>query len=179
MDAIGVVFGIGMLCLWYFLYTNWITSDIIFVMIYLSMIKVLKFGSLKIAILTIVLNFIIDCIFYQTIGSLDNTYQNAIYNFYNNPLFLITPNLTHIPNRKCTWYFVISMSFAGLLCAYLQRFDKNKSSIIYSTTFVVAYSIGAILWLVISIFVPISLPYDLFTVPGAIILLIIFANRRG
>lgn len=119
MDAIGVVFGIGLLCLWYFLYTNWITSDIIFVMIYLSMIKVLKFGSLKIAILTIVLNFIIDCIFYQTIGSLDNTYQNAIYNFYNNPLFLITPNLTHIPNRKCTWYSVISMSFAGLLCAYL------------------------------------------------------------
>lgn len=74
MDGVGFVLGIGLLCLWYFLYTNWIVSDVIYVMIYFSMIKIIKFGSLKIAILIFVINLTIDCAFYSTMDSINSTY---------------------------------------------------------------------------------------------------------
>jgi hypothetical protein len=41
------------------------------------------------------------------------------------------------------------------------------------------YVLCSILWFIVNYFVPIALPYDLFTVPIAMVLLVLFANRRG
>jgi len=50
---------------------------------------------------------------------------------------------------------------------------------LYSPTFLVCYGIFSIAWFIVGSFVPIPLPYDLFTVPISMALLLLFANRRG
>lgn len=71
------------------------------------------------------------------------------------------------------------MAYPGLFLAYLVRFDKNRSSSIYGATFMISYVVCTIFWFVVNYFVPIALPFDLFTVPIAMVFIILFANRRG
>lgn len=54
MDIIGLIFAAGMVLAWYFSSRNWIISDIIYVMIFLAIVKFIKFGSLKIAIVSFI-----------------------------------------------------------------------------------------------------------------------------
>ena len=48
MDMIGFLFGLGMCFVWYYTDKNYIVSDFIFICIWISGIKLLKFTSLKI-----------------------------------------------------------------------------------------------------------------------------------
>ena len=63
LDVIGFVMGVGLMCGWYFSGTNWIIGDFICLCIFCATIKLIKFGSLKIAIITFVTCTIIDIIF--------------------------------------------------------------------------------------------------------------------
>jgi hypothetical protein len=67
MDFIGFGLGIGLLLSWYFTNKNWIISDIIFMFIFLAMIKIIKFGSLKLSLIFFVCTLVIDLGFGQTI----------------------------------------------------------------------------------------------------------------
>lgn len=71
------------------------------------------------------------------------------------------------------------MAYPALFLAYLERFDKNRSSSIYGATFIICYVLCTLMWFVVNYLVPIALPFDLFTVPIAMVLIILFANRRG
>lgn len=71
------------------------------------------------------------------------------------------------------------MAYPGMFLAYLERFDKNRSSTLYAPLFLICYALCSIAWFVVSCLVPFGLPYDLFTVPISMILLFLFANRRG
>lgn len=159
MDVIGFVLGAGLLCAWYFLNRNVIISDIVFVMMYLSLMKFVKFQSLKMLLILFALNFTIICSFYYTVSEIDSSYDNNNIIYFNNPMFLLFPNITHIPNSKCAWYSLISMSYGGFFLCYLERFDRNKSSVIYSLTFIASYTIGSVIWLILSIFTPFLVLY--------------------
>lgn len=63
MDIIGLLVGAGALTGWFFYNTNTIVSDIIFVLIYFALIKIIKFGSLKIALITLACSLILSIVF--------------------------------------------------------------------------------------------------------------------
>lgn len=65
-----------MMCAWYFSGTNWIISNTIFVLIYLSFIKIVKIGSLKFAVLIYIVTVIVDGIFYKTFQRINNEFTN-------------------------------------------------------------------------------------------------------
>lgn len=65
-DVIGFLLGLGIMSAWYFSGTNWIISNIIFVFIYLTFIKIVKIGSLKLLVLIYIGTVIVDGIFYKT-----------------------------------------------------------------------------------------------------------------
>lgn len=176
MDVFGLLVGTGALIGWFFSNSNTIVSDIIFVFIYFALIKVIKFGSLKIALITLACSLVLSIVFvvlYTQMQVLVNL------NFFSNPLFLMAPIWTRIPNQRCSWYFLVSMLYPGMLLAYLQRFDVNRSSLIYCPTFLICYGIFSIVWFIVGSSINIPLPYDVFTVPISMVLLVLFANRRG
>jgi hypothetical protein len=106
--------GGGALVGWYFSNSNAIVSDVLFVVIYIALIKVFKFGSLKIGFLTLACSLALSIVFVILISV---NYQTM--NFFITPLFLTGPILTRIPNYRCSWYFLLSMLYPGMLLAYL------------------------------------------------------------
>lgn len=72
MDVLGIVFGCGMMFAWYISGTNWLISDIIFVFIYISIIKIVKIQSLKYAVIIYIITLIVDGIFYRTFSKINN-----------------------------------------------------------------------------------------------------------
>jgi apolipoprotein N-acyltransferase len=71
------------------------------------------------------------------------------------------------------------MAYPGIFLSYLERFDKNRSSKVYGLTFIISYTICSFVWFGVSIVVPFALPYTIFAYPLALVLLTLFANRRG
>ena len=63
MDLMGFALGVGAFCGWLFSGTNWIISDIIFIVIYVALIKVVKFGSLKIALASFACSLVLSIVF--------------------------------------------------------------------------------------------------------------------
>ena len=49
MDVIGLFVGGGLVTAWYLLDKNWIISNIIYIAMYTSLVKIVKFGSLQTA----------------------------------------------------------------------------------------------------------------------------------
>lgn len=75
-DVIGFLLGVGIMCVWYFSGTNWLVSNIIFVFIYLSFIKIVKIGSLKLLVLIYIGTVVVDGIFYKTFQKINNEFTN-------------------------------------------------------------------------------------------------------
>lgn len=180
MDCIGVIFGICVIALWFSFGKNWIIGDIIFCFIFVATMKMVKFGSLKIAIITFTITMSIDIFFITLAWGINKIYyNNAILSIFNNPLFLMVPSLSHYPNRKCSWFFLASMLFPGLLQCYFQRFDSSRSSKIYTIIFFNCYVVSMILWIIINFYANFTFPYDLLVTPATLIVVVLFANRRG
>lgn len=148
--------------------------------IFLALIKFVKFGSLKMAFIAFVSTAVLNVAFivYSQVKN-DAYFNNVILYIFNNPLFIFFPCITFTVNQTCSWFFITSIGFPGILLSYLYRFDESRSSKIYSLVFLVSFVICAVCWAVSSIFAPYTLPFDLINSPFSIILLCIFANRRG
>lgn len=180
LDGLGFVVGVGLMCAWYFSGTNWIIGDFICICIFVSVIKLIKFGSLKIAIITFVVTTILDVIFIVLSETINQIYfNNAMLTLFNNPLFLVSPDITHYPNRRCSWIFLFSMAYPGIFLCYLERFDKNRSSHVYLIIFLVCYTFCYLLFILISLNTSFTLPYDIMIIPMSLIFILLFANRRG
>ena len=95
MDLFGFLLGAGALVGWYFSNGNTVISNIIFIFIYVAIIKVVKFGSLRLALVTFICSLILSIVFTILIAE-SNTYMTMVYS--NNPLFLAAPTFARIPN---------------------------------------------------------------------------------
>lgn len=180
IDFIGIALGVAFMCAWYFSGYNWIVSDLIYSMMLLSLIKLIKFGSLKMALFAYLSTAILTTIFIVITQSIKNMYfNNLMMSYFNNPLFIMCPCINFTINQYCSWFFLMSIGYPGMLLSYLYRFDESRSSKVYSTVFLVSFVICAFVWVVASLFVPFTLPFNLINSPIAILLLAIFANRRG
>lgn len=180
MDTIGLIIGLILVLAWYLDNKNWVLSDILYTIIFLTIIKLIKFGSLKMAFIAYLFAAILNVIFIFVSQYAFNYYfNNVILTIFNNPLFMLCPCINFIPNEKCSWFFIISMVYPGILLCYLKRFDYNNSTKLYSVVFIIVFIIFSALWLVISKFTPVIIPFDLINIPVCIFALCMFANRRG
>lgn len=180
MDFIGLNLGVCVVIMWFVLSQNWILGDIMYTFIFIATIKLVKFGSLKIAIITFAITMTVDIFFIVMAWAINKVYyNNAILSIFNNPLFLVVPTISHYPNRKCSWFFIASMLFPGMLQCYFQRFDSSRSSKIYTIIFFNCYVITMIIWIIINIYADFTFPYDLLVTPATLITVVLFANRRG
>jgi hypothetical protein len=116
MDFIGFILGIGIMVGWFFTPSNWIFSDIIFIFIYVFLIKTIKFGSLKIALANFFCSLLLSIVFVVF------SVKTSIYadeNNFNNPLYLLAPIDARVVNVRCSWYLIIPMAYPGMLLAFL------------------------------------------------------------
>lgn len=72
----------------------------------IALVKIVKLGSLKIALIIFSCNFIINLAFGDTVEIMNSTYTNFGFYAFNNPLFLLVPLIAKVPNRKCAWHFI-------------------------------------------------------------------------
>lgn len=180
MDVLGIVIGIGLVCAWYLNNKNWILSDFLYAFIYLAFVKFIKFGSLKMAFFAYLLVAILNASFILISQyALQYYFNNIILTIFNNPFFIFCPCINFIPNEKCSWFFLTSMVYPAIVLCYLKRFDYNNSTKLYSIVYVTVFLIFSGLWLLLSKLSPIIIPFDLINSPVCIVILLLFANRRG
>ena len=99
MDIIGLGLGLGLVLGWYFSGKNWIISNIIYIMIFLALVKIIKFGSLRMAALGYFCVAICNIVFIVLIQKLRQVYFNNIILFlFNNPFFIFCPCINFTPN---------------------------------------------------------------------------------
>lgn len=99
MDLMGLIIGLVLVLAWYLDNKNWILSDILYVIIFLTIIKLIKFDSLKMAFISYVcaatLNVIFICVSQY---ALQYYFNNVILTIFNNPFFILCPCINFIPN---------------------------------------------------------------------------------
>jgi hypothetical protein len=180
MDIFGLILGLGIVAGWIFSGKNWIISDIIEIAMFTAAIKIFKFDSLKIALIAYICIGLTDIPFIIATSITKRAYfNNIILSIFNIPFFVMCPVINYFPNQTCSWFFITSAAFPAAILSYLRRFDGNTSACIYSVVFMVSFTIVAIAWIVMSIFVPFTIPFNLVTSPICLLLLLYFANRRG
>lgn len=179
MDIMGIFTGLLITSAWYFSNRNWIISDIIYISMFTTIIKLIKISSLKIAILAYT-TIAIANITFILITYYNNIYfNNIILTIFNNPFFIMCPIINFVPNQTCSWFYLSCIVFPAIILAYLRRFDDSMGSNIYSSVFIISFILCSIAYVIISFVVPFTIPYDLITSPICLILLLFFANRRG
>ena len=120
MDILGFLLGLGLLLCWFLLNKNWIVSDIIYCMMFLAIVKCIKFGSLKIATITLLSTAGLNLLFIILTQTIKHAYfNNIILYIFNNPFFIFCPCINYTPNQSCSWLFITCIAFPGLLLSYL------------------------------------------------------------
>lgn len=179
IDILGVLSSIPVVLGWWFAGQNWVFSDILSVIFVVTIIKVFKFVSFKVALVA----YLLMLIMYSTAAVIiAMRYQNAFsdYNLYsaNTPYQFQIPQLVPSYGQKCTWVSITTIAFPGLLVSYLRRFDQSRSTRIYLTTAVATYFLGSTVWWIASSFSYYSLPFDAFCEPIMIVAFTLFAFKR-
>ena len=65
----------------------------------------------------------------------------------NSPALLIFQAITPNLYVNCAWLPITSVSFVGMLLAYLKRIDNSKHMILYTLIGIVNFLVGSSLWL--------------------------------
>jgi len=99
MDGIGVCMGVGVVAAWYFTNKNWISSNVIYSMIFLAIIKLVKLGLLKMATITFIFTAVCNILFIILTQTVRKVYFNDIILYiFNNPFFIMCPCINFTPN---------------------------------------------------------------------------------
>lgn len=179
IDILGVLISIPVVLGWWYAGQNWIFSDILSVILIVTIIKVFKFVSFKVALVAYLLMVTI----YSTADVIIAIrYQNAFsdYDLYsaNTPYQFQIPQLVPSYGQKCSWVSITTIAFPALLVSYLRRFDQSRSTRIYLTTAVATYFIGSVIWWIANALSYYPLPFDAFCEPIMIIAFTLFAFKR-
>lgn len=106
MDIIGFLIGTGIISVWFFTGRKWIASNFIFIFIYVSTIKLVKFGSLKIGFINFISSLSLGIIFIALIIIFSKASLFEVVYISANPLFFISPIISRMPNVNCVWYSI-------------------------------------------------------------------------
>ncbi len=154
-------------------------NDIIAISIIIAGIKLLKFTSLKIAIITFIATISIEMIFVFIIHFVFKTpYSSLVLNTFNVPLQLQVPTINAVYNQKCAWLSINSIIYPGMLMYYVRRFDTSRNTNVYLITCTGLFIAGSFSWIFINAVSPNSFPLGIITQPAMIGLVCIFAYKR-
>lgn len=180
LDILGLLLGAGLEAAWWFSNRNWILSDVLFTFMLVTTIKLFKFRSLFMAVVcfslvtVVFVAFIVICqVFYDT------SFNNIILTIFDNPVFCVCPTITPVPNQKCSWLSLFSLSYPALVLAYLESFDESRKTRVYSIVFLGGFILLSMIWSLLNVAVPFTLPFDLITSPLTLIVVCLYANRRN
>jgi hypothetical protein len=179
LDVLGVLMSIPVVVGWWVSGRNWVFSDILSVVLIVSIIKVFKFVSFKVALVA----YLIILALYVTssvviAAKYQNQFSQAYINQANTPYQFQIPLIAPAYSQKCTWISITTIAFPGLLVSYLRRFDHSRSTRIYLITAVSTYFLGSLLWWLSDTFSYYPLPFDAFCQPIMIIAFTLFAFKR-
>lgn len=86
MEGISLLIGIGVCFGWWYSGKNWIINDIISVCMIVAGIKILKFTSMRIAVICYCATILLEMVFVLVINyGFDDSYNHTILNEVNNP----------------------------------------------------------------------------------------------
>jgi hypothetical protein len=179
IDVISLLVGLALTMAWWFTHKNWLISDILSICIVVSMIKVFKYTSLKIALLSYLVNlgiFIAGAVLPVELYG-EDTYMYFLFKI-NNPFQLQLPTLSHVFSINCSWISITSIYLPGLLVAYLHRFDMSRATNIYLISSVLAYFLGSVIWNLVSAVTRAPVPFDAVCPPFVLLTLSFMAYNR-
>lgn len=164
-DVLSIVFTLVLIIVGFFV-ENWIFYDLLALCICIGGIKILRFYSLRQALLSILISvltgLIVSIILHFVLERSYNDYASEL----SSPLFLMVPDLINNLFKKCSWLPVIDIIIPGVLLAYLRRYDENFDSgwggvytVIGNTSFI----LGTIIWILLEALYPYSIPFSFIT----------------
>ena len=180
MELISLLMGIGVCCAWWFTDKNYILNDLIFTCFVVGGMKILKFTSFKISIISFLINIFVQFIFILaiTLSSDSSSYSTVVLNDLNNPLIIQLPTINPVYGQKCSWIQITSILFPGILLSYMRRFDTSRNTKVYIITSLTIFFFGSLLWMVLSIFSSVALPFGIVAEPLILMLVPFFAWKR-
>lgn len=181
LEVVSSLVSTGALIGWYFSDNNILVDDLICLCMVVAFIKILHFGSLKLAGLAILTTVTIELIF-QLIPHFQN-YQNynvVFINRFNSPFLLQIPMFSLYPiyNMICSWLSFTSVVFSGMLLTYLHRFDASRKTNLYLITGMGAFFVGGLVWIGVSIPSEFAMPVGLVIESITFGLVCLFAFKR-
>lgn len=97
---IGLVLGIGLTTAWWLTEKNFLLSDAIDLCILVALIKLIKFTSLKIAVVLYLSTSALMIIFIAVIEALFSiSYEEKLQSVFYSPFLFTIPTLTPVPNQ--------------------------------------------------------------------------------
>jgi hypothetical protein len=179
VDIIGVLLSIPVALAWWLTNKNWIVSDFISICIVVSIIKVFKLISFKMALIAYVVMLVLYSAGYVVVALVfKESFNSSMLFQVNNPYEFQIPLITPMFNTKCAWISITTISFPGLFVSFLYRFDKSRNTHIYYISAIVSYFSGSVLWWVVNTLSYYPLPFDAFCEPVMMISLSLFAFKR-
>ena len=146
----------------------------------ISLIKLIKIRSLSIAFyltISILVLQIIVGVFVHYVFKL--SYNNYIINYFQSPVMLVMPSITHELYRQCAWLPITSVLLPGLFLSYLRRFDKTRGTFLYLYFGLASFYVGSICWMLIDLQTIHSLPFAIISEPITILIVYIYSFRRN
>ena len=179
MEVVSVVLSIGAALGWLLSGKNWLISNIISACILISMVKVFKFVTFKMALLAYSLLLLIHigttlliALYYR------DGFSNHFIDVLDSPFQFQIPFVEPTFHRNCTWMPLTAIIVPALLLHYLKRFDSSRVTHIYFFISTLAYLVGCILWWIASTFSKYPLPFNAFCEPVMMLTFTAFSFKR-
>lgn len=177
---VAAVLGSGALTGSLILTGNWMLNDLLAVSLSAVLIKVVRLQSFRNGILLILSTLTVEIAVTLFIHYYERTsYDDLVLEKFSSPALILFPAFTESLRTRCAWLPVTSVSFVGLLMAYLKRLDRSRHMVLYTLIGLGNYLLGSSLWLMTTCFNKHSWPYSIFTFPTMILLTLLFAYRRN
>ncbi|EAR85998.1 signal peptide peptidase (macronuclear) [Tetrahymena thermophila SB210] len=183
MDLISLCFTAILEFLWLYFGKTWYFSDILALFLLGSLMKFLKFKSLKQAFM-----FLSICLLVDAIGALivyfkeDLSYDILFINQYNEPFLIAIRSINIIYDKYCSWLPVTGTAFPGILINYCYRYDRsyqNYNTRAFTYLGLFGYFFSSIIYMIIATFNIHQWPYSTVNYPIMCLFILLFAYKRS
>ena len=180
IDIVSWIIGVSMIVVYWLLNGQWLVNDVMSVCVIVALMKLLKIRSLSVSV------WLILSILFVEIGVglfvhyyFKISYNNYVINFFQSPIMLVMPSITHELYRQCAWLPITSILFPGLMISYLRRFDKSRGTFLYQLIGLASFYCGSVLWMVIDKETVHSLPFAIISEPITVIIIGFYSFKRN
>ena len=161
---------------------NWILSDIITLIIFISVVNTVKLNKFKNCLFLMTIQILADLLWMVLFNNVFNENYNDFFGskltipmkiecFYINPQF----NL----NSKCSWIGISNLIIPTLFISFFNRFDNYMNATIYSIASFIGFYLGLIIWIAVQSKITSSIPLSIYCYPIMCIFCALLAFKRN